>query len=121
MRPDFVIPRMYDTERVAVIILRNMEAAFRNAANQIEGRSAEACADNGVQSQSSLVQPEVKKRPLIMTTQEACKALNMSKPKLYEIARSGKLRCIHVGKALRFSEQAIIDYIHLAEQESQPW
>ncbi len=50
---------------------------------------------------------------------DASKVLGISRPIVYELTRAGKLRCIRVGKAIRIAEQAILDYIHNAEQESQ--
>ena len=121
MRQVLDVPRVFDTERIAVNILSNMETAFRNAANQIAAGTIElySTADSTIQTPQE--RTETPQRPLVMNTEEACKALGISKPKLYELARSGKLRCIRVGKAIRYSEQAIIEYIHAAEQESQTW
>ena len=121
MRQVLDVPRVFDTERIAVIILRNMETAFRNAANQISSGSSEPYPSTDNTIQAIPERTEAPRRPLVMNTEEACKALGISKPKLYELARSGKLRCIRVGKAIRYSEQAIIEYIHAAEQESQHW
>ena len=127
MRQDIGIPGLYDRERIAVIILRNMETAFRNAANQIANGTSDPysptpASDSTVQTSQTLSeQVDLRKRPLVLSTQEAAKTLGISKPTLYLLARSGKLRCIHVGKAIRISEQAIIDYIRSAEQESQTW
>ena len=127
MRQVLDVPRVFDTERIAVIILRNMEIAFRNAANQIANGTSDPysptpASDTTVQASQTLSeQVDIRKRPLVLSTQEAAKTLGISKPTLYLLARSGKLRCIHVGKAIRISEQAIIDYIRSAEQESQTW
>ena len=121
MRQVLDVPRVFDTERIAVIILRNMEIAFRNAANQISTGTSEPYPSISSTIQAPPEHTEASPRPLVMNTEEACKVLGISKPKLYELARSGKLRCIRVGKAIRYSEQAIIEYIHAAEQESQPW
>ena len=122
MRQDFDILRPFEVERIAVIILRKMLVDFRNAANQIAERSNDTSFASNIALQNVPQLSEQglsRKKPLVMSVLEASKVLGISKPIVYELTRAGKLRCIRVGKAIRISEQAILDYIHNAEQESQ--
>ncbi len=117
MRYDYSIPGLHDRERIAVIILRSLESAFRNAANQIANDLPEQIQVPEVSAQVPGERTEPKKKPQVLNAQEAAKMLRISKPSLYELARSGKIQYFKVGRVFRVSEQAIMDYIRMAETE----
>jgi excisionase family DNA binding protein len=50
--------------------------------------------------------------PLLLTPEEAARALRVSRSKLYELARSGKIPTIRIGSVLRIPRrrlEALID------------
>jgi len=47
----------------------------------------------------------------LLTTEEVCEMLHVSKSSLYHYARTGELRTHRMGKALRFRFQDVLDFI----------
>jgi excisionase family DNA binding protein len=50
-------------------------------------------------------------QPLLLTVNEASRYLHLSRPVIYELIHSGKLRSISVGRARRIPMQALHDFI----------
>lgn len=48
---------------------------------------------------------------LLLTTEEAAKALHVGRSKVYELIRVGSLRSIKIGGSRRVSVQALADYV----------
>ena len=55
---------------------------------------------------------------LLLTVPEVCERLHLSRPTVYELINSGRLRSFKVGKARRIPVQALGEYIdrRLAEE-----
>lgn len=52
-----------------------------------------------------------KNYPDIMTVQQAREALGVGRPGIYQLIRSGALRCFKIGNAYKIPKTALIDYI----------
>jgi excisionase family DNA binding protein len=55
---------------------------------------------------------------LLLTVPEVCERLHLSRPVVYELINSGKLRSFKVGKARRIPARALGDYIAQALGET---
>ena len=51
----------------------------------------------------------------VMTVKEAAEMLRISRPKMYELTRSGKIHSIEVGKKILVSRSSLIAFIHGGE------
>ena len=89
MRYDYGIPGLHDRERIAVIILRSLESAFRNAANQIANDLPEQIQVPEVSTQIPGERTEPKKKPQVLNAQEAAKMLRISKPSVCDAENIG--------------------------------
>ena len=52
----------------------------------------------------------------LISAEQAAKLLNVSVPRVYDLARSEILPCVRLGRQLRFSEQALTDWINSGGQ-----
>ncbi len=114
--------RQDDSGRTALIVLRSLESAFRNAADRIEAsmyHPPHGYDFTNDRDDEEAVSSKRGKVPAVMGVQEVCKLLHISKPKLYELVKAGKIPCIRVGRALRFSDQGISEYIREEESASK--
>ena len=50
-------------------------------------------------------------RILLNTVQQACVRLNASRSTVYELISSGKLRCVHLGRAVRITEKSLVAFV----------
>jgi len=56
--------------------------------------------------------------PKPQTVEYACARIGISRPTLYDLISSGKLRSYKVGRARRVSDEAIMDCVKLLEAET---
>ena len=49
--------------------------------------------------------------PKLLTADHLAKQLGLSRHRIYELARVGALPTIHVGRSVRFSAQAVADWL----------
>ena len=64
---------------------------------------------NDIQQQSS---PENK---VTLTVSEAAELIGISKPSMYEVVRTGKVRSVKVGKKILISRQSLMDWLKKGE------
>ncbi|WP_313896015.1 helix-turn-helix domain-containing protein [Streptomyces sp. YIM 98790] len=55
---------------------------------------------------------------LVLTVPEAMAALKISRPKLYDLIRSGELRSFTIGRARRVPAEAVAAYIRKRMEEA---
>ena len=48
---------------------------------------------------------------ITLTVHEAAKLIGISKPKMYELVRAGKVRFVNVGKKILISRQSLLDWL----------
>lgn len=56
----------------------------------------------------------------LLTSDEAMKRLQVSRSKLHELVRDGKLKAVKDGRWTRFREQALREFIDAAESRAKP-
>lgn len=49
--------------------------------------------------------------PRLLTADEVATATGIPKSRVYELAREGDMPVVRLGRAMRFSEQALLDWI----------
>lgn len=50
-----------------------------------------------------------------LTVHEAAELIGISKPKMYELVRAGKIRSVRIGKKILISRQSLMDWIMKGE------
>lgn len=50
-----------------------------------------------------------------LTVSEAAKFIGISKPKMYELVRAGKVRSVNIGKKILISRQSLLDWLKEGE------
>ena len=65
--------------------------------------------NNEIPQQSS---PENK---VTLTVSEAAELIGISKPSMYEVVRTGKVRSVNVGKKILISRQSLMDWLKKGE------
>lgn len=55
--------------------------------------------------------------PAIMTVEELADVLKIGMNSAYNLVRSGAIPCFHVGRQIRISRDALLEYIHKAEHQ----
>lgn len=89
-----------EVHQIVDMVLRTMD--FRPAPGTEYGVKN---LDNGIAHDTS---PSAK---VVLTVQEAAEELGISKPKMYEIIRAGKLHTVNIGKKILISRQSMLDWI----------
>ena len=54
-----------------------------------------------------------------LSVAEAAKMVGISKPKMYEIVRAGKLRTVKIGKKILISRQSLLDWIRKGDSNGK--
>lgn len=52
--------------------------------------------------------------PLALTVEQAAKALQLGKPRVYELVRSGKLRSLRIGRKIRIPRDALLEFLDVS-------
>jgi excisionase family DNA binding protein len=68
---------------------------------------------------SLLSSPEPDK-PLLLTAREAAKALRISERKLWQMTKDGKVRCIRLGRAVRYAWSDLLGLVDRLKSGSAP-
>ena len=55
--------------------------------------------------------------PAVLTVEELAKVLKIGMNSAYNLVRSGTIPCFHVGRQIRISREALLQYIHEAEHQ----
>lgn len=50
--------------------------------------------------------------PLVLTVSDLAAVLHIGRNAAYALVRSGKLRCIRIGKTIRIPQSALMDYLN---------
>ncbi len=50
--------------------------------------------------------------PLVLTVPQLAEVLNIGRNAAYELVKSGKIRSIHIGKSIRISQTAVLEYLN---------
>lgn len=50
--------------------------------------------------------------PLLLTVEEAGKVLRIGRNTIYELVRCGQIRSVKVGRQLRITKQALLEYLN---------
>lgn len=87
-------------------VLRIVEEAFRRMDETMAPQQELLNLDNDMPQNTS---PENTK--VTLTVAEAAKVVGISKPKMYELVRSGKLRIVKIGKKILISRQSLMDWL----------
>ena len=56
--------------------------------------------------------------PLLLTAEEAARALRVGRSKVYELMRSGALRSVKIGGSRRVSATALAEYVAALERQA---
>ena len=87
-------------------VLRIVEEAFRRMDETMAPQQEPLNLDNDMPHNTS---PENTK--VTLTVAEAAEVVGISKPKMYELVRSGKLRIVKIGKKILISRQSLMDWL----------
>jgi excisionase family DNA binding protein len=68
-------------------------------------------------SMSSAAIPDVSP-PLLLTAEEAARALRVGRSKIYELMRSGALRSVKIGGSRRVSATGLAEYVAALERQA---
>lgn len=94
---------MVDIKRCPLYTQDEVEEAVRIAITHLLRHQN---LDNDIsQSESSLHEREA------ITVSQAADMIGVSKPKMYEIVRSGKVRSINVGRKIIISRQSLLEWL----------
>lgn len=55
---------------------------------------------------------------LLLTPEEAARALRVGRSKVYDLMRAGQLRSVKIGGSRRVSAQALADYVAALERKT---
>lgn len=53
--------------------------------------------------------------PLVMTVPEMAEILQIGRNTAYDLVKSGAIRSIHIGRTIRISQAALLEYLDSAE------
>ncbi len=93
---------LYTIDQVHQIV---EEVLHRLACTEASSREAEHL-DNQIPLNAS-----PKDAKITLTVHEAAKLIGISKPKMYELVRAGKVRFVNVGKKILISRQSLLDWL----------
>lgn len=62
---------------------------------------------------NELITPET--RLLVLSVPELAAALQIGRNAAYKLVKSGKIRCIRLGRNIRIPQSALLDYLNQAE------
>lgn len=94
--------RIYTSEQVHRIVEQVLLALDSTEAPEAE----QTHLDNDISQNTS---PE--NTNVTLTVAEAAHLVRISKPKMYEIVRCGKVRSVKIGKKILISRQSLLDWI----------
>ena len=97
--------RLYTKDEVIQVV----EAALNALNNQSAPAREPEYLDNSTSQQSS---PGTK---MTLSVREAAELIGISKPSMYEVVRTGKVRSVKVGKKILISRQSLMDWLKKGE------
>ena len=87
-------------------VFRIVEEAFRRMDETMAPQQEPLNLDNDMPQNTS---PDNTK--VTLTVAEAAEMIGISKPKMYELVRTGKFRIVKIGKKILISRQSLMDWL----------
>lgn len=50
--------------------------------------------------------------PLALTVEQTAQVLQLGKPRIYELVRSGELRSLRIGRKIRIPQSALLEFLN---------